>query len=149
MAAFLAGGGENRVRRLNALRFFKLPQVIPRRQKNNPLRIDDNNAPDVRVVGQQNRALIGSQGVIADGLDGGAFTQVLFQPPAAREGRGSCSGRPSPDAHDRFMSALPVDNFLRAKLVDLPRRFIENRVRNDDRATRDKADSRGFAPPPE
>jgi hypothetical protein len=56
LAAALAGGLENGRRRLDSLRVFELAQVIPGREKNNLFGIDNNDAVDIAIVGQEDGA---------------------------------------------------------------------------------------------
>src|SRR5574337_443057 len=56
--ATIARSLEDGVRRLNAAGLFQLTQIVPRRQEDDPLRVDDDDAPDVPVVAQQKGAFL-------------------------------------------------------------------------------------------
>ena len=119
MTSPFAGGFENSVRRLNALRFFKLAKIIPCRQRNDLLRIDDDDAINVFVVAQENGALALRQRKIADDFDGGALAQVPFRTPALSRKAVELvlEDLSRLDAHSVCVRAAPINDLRCAKLV--------------------------------
>jgi hypothetical protein len=75
-AAGLLHRRDDRVGRLNALRFLELPQIVPSRQQDEPVGVDHDDAADIAVVAEQQGALLPGRRIGADHFESGAFAQV-------------------------------------------------------------------------
>jgi hypothetical protein len=133
-------GFEDRIRRLNALGFLKLTQIIPGRQENDPFRVDDHDSVDVSVVAQEDCAFRFCQWKVAYDFDGCPFARISLDS-AALSGQTlklvlERLGRF--DLYGRVARPLPIDDCLSAELVDLTCRLVKHSVWNDDGKVRVK-----------